>query len=61
MSSRRLSSKQLDAALELYFHTRQIQRIGGGHEPQASEPLPLTAACMLIDNGWAALRRKRGG
>ncbi|UTI63439.1 NADH:flavin oxidoreductase/NADH oxidase family protein [Paraconexibacter antarcticus] len=61
MTSRRLSSKQLDAALELYFHTRQIQRIGGGHEPQGSEPLPVTATRMLLDNGWAALRRKRGG
>lgn len=61
MASKRPSSKQLDAALELYFHTRQIQRIGGGHEPQASEPMGLTAAHMLIDNGWAAFRRKRGG
>jgi 2,4-dienoyl-CoA reductase-like NADH-dependent reductase (Old Yellow Enzyme family) len=61
MTSRRPTSKQLDAALELYFHTRQIQRIGDGHEPQISEPLPLTATRMLVDNGWASLRRKRGG
>jgi 2,4-dienoyl-CoA reductase-like NADH-dependent reductase (Old Yellow Enzyme family) len=61
MTSRRPSSKQLDAALELYFHTRQIQRIAAGHEPVAQEPMPLTAAHMLVDNGWAALRRKRGG
>jgi 2,4-dienoyl-CoA reductase-like NADH-dependent reductase (Old Yellow Enzyme family) len=61
MASKRPSSKQLDAALELYFHTRQIQRIAAGHEPVAKEPLPLTAAHMLVDNGWAAFRRKRGG
>ncbi|WP_354698654.1 hypothetical protein DSM112329_04342 [Paraconexibacter sp. AEG42_29] len=61
MGGRKTSAKQLDAALELYFHTRQIQRIGGGHEPTASEPMPITAAHMLLDNGWAALRRKRGG
>ncbi|MCW3039168.1 MAG: NADH:flavin oxidoreductase/NADH oxidase [Solirubrobacterales bacterium] len=61
MGSRKPSSQQLQAALELYFHTRQIQRIGAGHEPQTAEPLPVTAAHMLLDNGWAALRRKRGG
>ncbi|MCW2998191.1 MAG: NADH:flavin oxidoreductase/NADH oxidase [Solirubrobacterales bacterium] len=61
MTSKRPSSKQLDAALELYFHTRQLQRIGAGREPTAGEPVPVTAAHMLIDNGWAALRRKRGG
>lgn len=61
MGSRRVRSKQLDAALELYFHTRQIQRMGAGHDPQTSEPVVLTGAHMLLDNGWAALRRKRGG
>ncbi len=61
MTSRRPSSKQLEAALELYFHTRQIQRIAAGHEPVIKEPMPLTAAHMLVDNGWAAFRRKRGG
>ena len=61
MGARRTTTKQLDAALELYFHTRQIQRIGAGHDPQAGEPVPVTAARLLFDNGWAALRRKRGG
>ncbi len=61
MASKRPSSKQLEAALELYFHTRQIQRIAAGHEPVASEPVPVTAARMLLDNGWASFRRKRGG
>jgi 2,4-dienoyl-CoA reductase-like NADH-dependent reductase (Old Yellow Enzyme family) len=61
MRSRRVASKQLDAALELYFHTRQIQRMGAGQDPHDAEPVPLTAAHMLLDNGWAALRRKRGG
>jgi 2,4-dienoyl-CoA reductase-like NADH-dependent reductase (Old Yellow Enzyme family) len=61
LTSRRVSVKQLDDALELYFHTRQIQRIGAGHDPQASEALPVTASRMLVDNGWAALRRKRSG
>lgn len=61
MTSKRPSSKQLDAALELYFHTRQIQRIAAGKEPATQEPLPVTAGYMLVDNGWAAFRRKRGG
>lgn len=61
MGSHRVKSKQLDAALELYFHTRQIQRMAAGHDPQTSEPVVLTGAHMLLDNGWAALRRKRGG
>ncbi len=61
MASKRPSSKQLDAALALYFHTRQLHRIGAGAQPVRSEPLPLTAARMLADNGWAAFRRKRGG
>jgi 2,4-dienoyl-CoA reductase-like NADH-dependent reductase (Old Yellow Enzyme family) len=61
MGARGPSTKQLEAAVELYFHTRQIQRIGAGREPASDEPLPLTAAHMLLDNGWAALRRKRGG
>ena len=53
--------KQLDAAVDLFWHTRQLQRLGHGKPPDRQAGALRTAAAMLAANGWGALRRKRGG
>ncbi|WP_320671667.1 NADH:flavin oxidoreductase/NADH oxidase family protein [Patulibacter defluvii] len=58
---KRLGVRSLDGAIDLYWHTRQLHRIGAGREPRPGEPAWRTAAAMVVDNGWGALRRRRGG
>lgn len=53
--------RQLDSALDLFWHTRQIQRIGRGRDPWDGEHLLQTLVSFLLVNGWGAARRKRGG
>lgn len=53
--------RQLDSALDLFWHTRQIQRIGRGRDPWHGEHLLQTLVSFLLVNGWGAARRKRGG
>jgi 2,4-dienoyl-CoA reductase-like NADH-dependent reductase (Old Yellow Enzyme family) len=57
----RVGAKQIDAAVDLFWHTRQLQRIGGGQPPSQQAGALRTAAAMLAANGWGAVRRKRGG
>jgi 2,4-dienoyl-CoA reductase-like NADH-dependent reductase (Old Yellow Enzyme family) len=57
----RVGAKQLDAAIDLYWHTRQLQRIGAGQVPDQGAGALRTGVAMLATNGWGALRRKRGG
>lgn len=58
---KRVGHKLLDGLADLYWHTRQLHRIGKGREPQLREPAPVTLAALLLDNGWRSLRRQRGG
>lgn len=57
----RLGLGRIDGVVDLYWHTRQIQRVGGGREPQPREPAWLTATAFFAANGWGAFRRRRGG
>lgn len=56
----KIGLKQLDGAVDLYWHTRQLHRIGAGAEPDPSEPAWRTAATFFAANGWGSFRRKRG-
>lgn len=58
---RGLGVRRLDSAVDLFWHTRQLHRIGRGREPWAGERALHTLIAFLLMNGWAALRRKRGG
>ncbi len=58
--SAKVGVRMLDSAVDLYWHTRQLHRIGAGREPRP-EPAARTLAALLWDNGWGALRRQRGG
>jgi 2,4-dienoyl-CoA reductase-like NADH-dependent reductase (Old Yellow Enzyme family) len=58
---KRIGVKQLDGLVDLYWHTRQLHRMGDGGDPQLREPAPVTLAAAVLGNGWRALRRKRGG
>ncbi|MGE4426192.1 MAG: NADH:flavin oxidoreductase/NADH oxidase family protein [Solirubrobacteraceae bacterium] len=51
--------RTLASAVALGWHTRQIQRIGAGHEPNPDEPAWRTAVGMVSANGWDAFRRRR--
>jgi len=57
----RVGVKQMDAAVDLFWHTRQVQRLGSGRAPDQRAGALRTAAAMLAANGWGAVRRKRGG
>ncbi len=57
----RVGSRQIDAAVDLFWHTRQLQRIGGGGRPEQQAGAWRSAAAMLAAGGWGALRRRRGG
>ncbi len=57
----RVGAKQIDAAVDLFWHTRQLQRMGAGQAPSEHAGALRTAAAVLAANGWGALRRKRGG
>ena len=58
---RRIGVRTLDSAIDLFWHTRQMQRIGRGREPWPREHALHTLGALLLVNGWGALRRKRGG
>ncbi|PTL59918.1 NADH:flavin oxidoreductase/NADH oxidase family protein [Paraconexibacter algicola] len=58
---KKLGHKQLDGLVDLYWHTRQLHRIGAGRDPDLREPAPVTLAHAIVGNGWRALRRRRGG
>ena len=60
-SGARLGVRTLDGAIDLHWHTRQLHRLGAGGDPRPGEPAWRTAVGVLVDNGWGALRRKRGG
>jgi 2,4-dienoyl-CoA reductase-like NADH-dependent reductase (Old Yellow Enzyme family) len=57
----RIGAKQIDAAVDLFWHTRQLQRMGAGEAPDRQAGAWRTAAAMLATTGWGALRRRRGG
>lgn len=59
--SRRLGVRKLDSLVDLFWHTRQLHRIGRGRDPWAGERALYTLAAFLLTNGWGAARRKRGG
>ncbi|MDX8150004.1 NADH:flavin oxidoreductase/NADH oxidase family protein [Patulibacter brassicae] len=56
----RIGVRTLDGAIDLYWHTRQLHRLGAGGEPHLREPAWRTLLALGVDNGWGALRRKRG-
>ncbi len=56
----RIGVRTLDGAIDLYWHTRQLHRLGAGREPNLREPAWRTLLALGVDNGWGALRRKRG-
>lgn len=58
---KRIGIRAMDGAVDLYWHTRQLHRIGAGREPRPGEPAWRTVLAMVVDNGWGALRRRRGG
>lgn len=58
--SAKIGHRMLDSAVDLYWHTRQLHRIGAGGEPRG-ERAAHTLAALLWDNGWGAARRQRGG
>lgn len=58
---KRIGHKQLDGLTDLYWHTRQLHRLGAGREPNLREPAPVTLAHAVLGNGWRSLRRRRGG
>jgi 2,4-dienoyl-CoA reductase-like NADH-dependent reductase (Old Yellow Enzyme family) len=56
-----LGVRKLDSAVDLFWHTRQLQRIGRGADPSPREHALHTFAAFLFANGWGAARRQRGG
>lgn len=58
---KRIGHKQLDGLTDLYWHTRQLHRLGAGREPDLREPAAVTLVHAIVGNGWRALRRQRGG
>ncbi|MDZ7929782.1 MAG: nitroreductase family deazaflavin-dependent oxidoreductase [Rhodococcus sp. (in: high G+C Gram-positive bacteria)] len=52
--------KQINGALDLQWHTDQLQLIGAGRQPNSSRPAWKTAATMMQRNGWDAFRNRRG-
>ncbi len=59
--SRSLGMRTVDSAIDLFWHTRQLQRIGRGRDPWPGEHALHTFAAFLLVNGWGAARRRRGG
>lgn len=57
---KRIGVAKLDSAIDLYWHTRQLHRLGAGAAPNPRDPAWRAAAALLIDNGWGAIRRRRG-
>ena len=58
---KKIGHKQLDGLVDLYWHTRQLHRMGDGRDPDLGERAPVTLAAAIVGNGWRALRRRRGG
>ncbi|MDO8214035.1 NADH:flavin oxidoreductase/NADH oxidase family protein [Conexibacter sp. CPCC 206217] len=58
---RGIGLRTVDSAIDLYWHTRQLQRIGRGRDPWPGEHALHTFAAFLLANGWGAARRRRGG
>lgn len=58
---KKIGHKQLDGLTDLYWHTRQLHRMGAGGEPNLREPAAVTLFHAVVGNGWRALRRQRGG
>lgn len=58
---KRIGVRTLDSVVDLFWHTRQMQRIGRGRNPWPREHALHTFAAFLFVNGWGAARRKRGG
>jgi len=59
--SRIANLRALDGALDLQWHTDQLERLGAGMDPDLDRPWWKTAASMINRNGVGALRSKRGG
>lgn len=58
---KRIGVPKLDSAVDLYWHTRQLRHMGAGRDPRPDESAWLAAAGLIVENGWGAVRRKRGG
>ncbi|WP_183344725.1 NADH:flavin oxidoreductase/NADH oxidase family protein [Conexibacter arvalis] len=58
---KRIGVRLLDSVVDLFWHTRQMHRIGRGREPWAGEHALHTLTAFVLMNGWGSLRRKRGG
>lgn len=52
--------KQINGALDLQWHTDQLQLMGAGRQPDSSRPAWRTALSMVRRNGWDAFRSRRG-
>ena len=59
--ARGIGMRTVDSAIDLYWHARQLQRIGRGRDPWPHEHALHTLAAFLLANGWGAARRRRGG
>ncbi|MBJ7322055.1 MULTISPECIES: nitroreductase/quinone reductase family protein [unclassified Rhodococcus (in: high G+C Gram-positive bacteria)] len=53
--------KQINGALDLQWHTDQLQLIGDGKQPDSGRPAWRTAIAMVQRNGWDAFRSRRAG
>lgn len=58
---KRIGVPKLDSAVDLYWHTRQLRHMGAGRDPRPGESAWRAAAGLIVENGWGAVRRKRGG
>jgi hypothetical protein len=58
---RRIGVPRLDSAVDLYWHTRQLRHMGAGRDPRPGESAWRAAAGLVVENGWGAMRRRRGG
>lgn len=59
--SRSIGVRTADSVIDLFWHTRQLQRIGRGRDPWPREHALHTLAAFLLVNGWGSARRRRGG
>ncbi len=58
---RTIGVRTVDSVIDLFWHTRQLQRIGRGRDPWPGEHALHTLAAFLLANGWGSARRRRGG
>lgn len=59
--AKRIGVRTVDSVIDLFWHTRQLQRIGRGRDPWPGEHALHTLGAFLLVNGWGAARRRRGG